>query len=116
VFNNCEIFRDFTYIDDIVAGTVSVVGSPETKNDSWDPEVSQAFSSYCPYRILNIGNDKPTKLMGFIKAIEAVSDIKEEIIFKPVRSGDVVGTAVRITKLHTEPKTDINKGMRNFVD
>ncbi len=120
VFNNGEMFRDFTYIDDIVTGVVDVIDNPATKNENWNPEIPAASTSYCPYRILNIGNDKPTKLMDFIKAIETASGKQAKINYKPMQPGDVVGTAASITKLNAingfEPKTDINTGMQNFVD
>ena len=119
VFNNGEMFRDFTYIDDIVTGIIDVIDNPATKNANWNPETPQASSSYCPYRILNIGNDEPTKLMDFVKAIEKASDRKAKITFRPMQSGDVVGTAASIAKLNSingfEPKTDINTGIQNFV-
>lgn len=120
VFNNGEMFRDFTYIDDIVTGIIDVIDNPATKNESWDPEEPEASTSYCAYRILNIGNDKPTKLMDFISAIEEASGIKAKIDFKPMQPGDVVGTAANIEKLRSvnnfEPKTNINEGIQSFVD
>jgi UDP-glucuronate 4-epimerase len=120
VFNNGEMFRDFTYIDDIVTGIIDVIDNPATKNENWNPEKPEASTSYCAYRILNIGNDKPTKLMDFIKAIEKASGKKAKIDFKPMQPGDVVGTAASIIKLNAingfEPKTDINEGIQNFVD
>jgi UDP-glucuronate 4-epimerase len=120
VFNNGEMFRDFTYIDDIVTGIIDVIDNPATKNENWNPEKPEASTSYCAYRILNIGNDKPTKLMDFIKAIEIASGKKAKIDFKPMQPGDVVGTAASIIKLKAingfEPKTDINYGIQNFVD
>jgi UDP-glucuronate 4-epimerase len=119
VFNNGEMFRDFTYIDDIVTGIIDVIDNPATKNENWNPEKPEASTSYCAYRILNIGNDKPTKLMDFIKAIEKASGKKAKIDFKPMQLGDVVGTAASIIKLNAingfEPKTDINEGIQNFV-
>lgn len=119
VFNNGEMFRDFTYIDDIVTGIIDVIDKPATKNENWNPESPEASTSYCAYRILNIGNDKPTKLMDFIKAIETASGNKAKIDFKPMQPGDVVGTAASIIKLKAinsfEPKTDINDGIQNFV-
>tara|TARA_B110000196_G_C21094198_1_gene639148 strand:+ start:305 stop:1312 length:1008 start_codon:yes stop_codon:yes gene_type:complete len=120
VFNNGEMFRDFTYIDDIVTGIIDVIDNPATKNESWNPEQPEASTSYCAYRILNIGNDKPTKLMEFINAIEEASGKKAKIDFKPMQAGDVVGTAASIVKLNAingfEPKTDISEGIKNFVN
>jgi len=120
VFNNGEMFRDFTYINDIVSGIIDVVDNPAKKNRNWDPVNPEASTSYCPYRILNIGNDKPTKLMDFIRAIEQASGKAAKIKFKPMQPGDVVGTAASITKLQAingfEAKTGINEGVQNFVD
>lgn len=120
VFNNGEMFRDFTYIDDIVTGIIDVIDNPATKNESWNPEAPDASTSYCASRILNIGNDKPTKLMDFIQAIEEASGKKAKMKFKPMQPGDVVGTAASIVKLNAingfEPKTNINEGIQNFVD
>lgn len=120
VFNNGEMFRDFTYIDDIVIGIIDVIDKPATKNEAWNPENPEASTSYCAYRILNIGNDKPTKLMDFINAIEKASGKKARINYKPMQPGDVVGTAASIVKLNTingfEPKTDIGEGIQNFVN
>lgn len=120
VFNNGEMFRDFTYIDDIVTGIVDVIDNPAEKNKSWNPEEPEASTSYCAYRILNIGNDKPTKLMDFINAIEGASGKKAKINFKPMQPGDVVGTAASIVKLNAingfEPKTNIGEGIQYFVD
>ena len=120
VFNNGEMFRDFTYIDDIVSGIMDVIDNPAKKNKNWDPVNPQASSSYCAYQILNIGNDKPIKLMDFIRAIEQAAGKTAKINFKPMQPGDVVGTAASITKLNAingfEPKTDINVGIQNFVD
>jgi UDP-glucuronate 4-epimerase len=119
VFNNGEMFRDFTYIDDIVTGIIDVIDNPAKKNKNWNPEKPEASTSYCAYRILNIGNDKPIKLMDFIKAIEKASGKKAKIDFKPMQPGDVVGTAASIIKMNAingfEPKTDINEGIQNFV-
>jgi UDP-glucuronate 4-epimerase len=120
VFNNGEMFRDFTYIDDIVTGIIDVIDSPAVANDQWSPENPQASTSYCAYRILNIGNDEPTKLMDFIQSIEKAADAKADINFKPMQPGDVVGTAASIDKLNAingfKPKTDIHTGIQNFVD
>jgi len=119
VFNNGEMFRDFTYIDDIVRGVVDVIDRPATANVNWNSKKPQASTSYCAYRILNIGNDKPTKLMDFIRSIEGAAGKKAKISFQPMQPGDVVGTAASIEKLNEingfEPRTDIKQGVENFV-
>ena len=120
VFNNGEMFRDFTYIDDIVRGIVDVVDRPAVADLNWCAKKPQASTSYCAYRILNIGNDRPTKLMDFIRAIERSAGRQAKIRFKPMQPGDVVGTAASIDKLNAingfKPKTNINQGVENFVN
>ena len=71
VFNNGDMLRDFTYIDDIVEGVIRVLDRPATPNPDWDPEHPDPSSSSAPYRIYNIGNSRPVRLMDFIQAIES---------------------------------------------
>jgi UDP-glucuronate 4-epimerase len=120
VFNNGEMFRDFTYIDDIVQGTIDTIDNPAVPNNDWVAENPVPSSSYCSYRIYNIGNDKPTKLLDFIGAIEKSTGIVADKNFKPMQPGDVVGTAASIDKLYKlngfKPTTNINDGIQKFVD
>jgi UDP-glucuronate 4-epimerase len=120
VFNNGEMFRDFTYIDDIVQGTMDVIDNPAEANPDWNAEQPESSSSYCSYRIYNIGNDKPTKLLDFISSIEKATGKVANKIFKPMQPGYVVGTAANIEKLRAvngfNPTVGIEQGMQNFVD
>ena len=70
VFNHGEMLRDFTYIDDIVGGIIRVIDNPAESNTLWDPKKPDPASSSAPYKIYNIGNNSPVKLMDFIEAIE----------------------------------------------
>lgn len=120
VFNNGEMFRDFTYIDDIVQGTIDVIDNPAEANPNWRAESPVPSSSYCAYRVYNIGNDQPAKLLDFIGAIEKATGIKADMNMKPMQPGDVMGTAANISKLNTvngfQPATDIETGIQKFVD
>lgn len=120
VFNNGEMFRDFTYIDDIVQGTMDVIDNPAQPNSDWNAGQPVSSSSYCAYRVFNIGNDKPTKLLDFIGAIEKATGKTADKSFKPMQPGDVVGTAANIDKLNSvngfKPTTGIEQGIQNFVD
>jgi UDP-glucuronate 4-epimerase len=120
VFNNGEMFRDFTYIDDIVQGTIDIIDNAAQPDENWKAEQPLSSSSYCAYRIYNIGNDKPIKLLDFISAIETVTGRIADKNFKPMQPGDVMGTAASIEKLRTvngfNPTTGIEQGMLNFVD
>lgn len=117
VFNNGEMERDFTYIDDIVEGIVriqDVVPSVDTSNNLLSPS-----SSTAPYRIYNIGNNNSVKLGDFIAAIESACGKKAEKIMLPMQAGDVKRTYADIDQLTDaisyQPQMDINKGIRKFV-
>tara|TARA_X000000950_G_scaffold273006_1_gene356297 strand:+ start:10593 stop:11627 length:1035 start_codon:yes stop_codon:yes gene_type:complete len=116
VFNNGNMLRDFTYIDDIVQGIVKVIENPaKTPKES-----TQINSTKAPYKIYNIGNNNPVKLMDFIYAIEKSLDKKFEINFMPIQPGDVPKTYANVDLLANElgyrPATPIQVGIDNFVN
>ena len=109
VFNNGDMKRDFTYIDDIVSGVVAVLKTPPSKNEE-----------SIPHRVLNIGNNNAENLMDFIATIEKALGKKAEIDFQPIQPGDVKQTYADIdetTRLTGyKPTTSIDKGIPKFVD
>ena len=114
IYNNGNMKRDFTYIDDIIDGMLSVLDKPP-KSNQFDLTLSDA-----PFRVLNIGNNKPISLEEFIECIEkALSKkaIKNEL---PMQPGDVPVTYANIDEINKEfgfnPKTNINHGIQKFVD
>ncbi len=120
VFNEGNMKRDFTYIDDIVEGLVRVVENPAASNPGWaglDPDPS---SSSAPYKIYNIGNNKPVQLMDFISAIEKQLGKPAEKIFMPMQAGDVPETYADVKDLIQDmdykPGTAIEDGIRKFTD
>jgi UDP-glucuronate 4-epimerase len=119
VFNNGEMQRDFTYIDDIVGGIIKVIDNPATPNKSWDANHPDASSSSAPYKIYNIGNNAPVKLMDFINAIEKEIGIKAKKNLLPLQAGDVPSTYANvddlIQDLHYQPQTSIEQGIHNFI-
>jgi UDP-glucuronate 4-epimerase len=120
VFNNGEMERDFTYVDDIVDGVVRVVKNPATGNEHWDGVEPDPSTSKAPYQLFNIGNSKPVKLTAFIEAIENKLKMKAEKIMMPLQMGDVLKTYADIStlksKLGYNPATSIQEGVNNFVD
>lgn len=120
VFNNGEMMRDFTYIDDIVDGIVRVINNPATPNADWDGADPDASTSLAPYRVYNIGNSKPVKLTDFIEAIEKKLNKKAEKIMMPMQPGDVHKTYADVTDLKANlgynPSTSIETGVNNFID
>lgn len=117
VFNNGEMLRDFTYIDDIVEGVIRVIDNPPKANPKWDHETS---SSSAPYKIYNIGNNNPVKLMDFITAIENKLGKTIEKNMLPIQAGDVPATYADVNDLVKDlgykPATPIQEGVNKFID
>jgi UDP-glucuronate 4-epimerase len=118
VFNNGEMKRDFTYVDDIVSGLIRVLDQPPmiASNELADPSVSKT----APYKIYNIGNSSPVRLMDFIDAIETKLGIKAQKELLPMQPGDVPMTWADTTDMHTNldycPNTPIVTGVNNFIN
>ncbi len=92
VFNNGDMLRDFTYIDDIVEGVVRIIDVIPEGNPDWDEKNPDPASSPAPYRIYNIGNQQPTKLMDYIACIEKAIGREAKKEFLPMQQGDVYQT------------------------
>ena len=92
VFNNGEMQRDFTYIDDIVEGVVRVMNNIPTPDPEWSGKNPVPSRSCVPYRIYNIGNNEPVALMDFVRAIEEALGKKAKIDYLPMQAGDVPAT------------------------
>jgi UDP-glucuronate 4-epimerase len=120
LFNNGELMRDFTYIDDIVNGIVALLemvpeGDPRFDASDPDPSISSA-----PYRLFNIGNNRPVKLMEFVNTLEDVIGIEAKKTFKAMQAGDVYTTYADIKGLSDlvgfKPQTLLRDGLKKFVD
>jgi UDP-glucuronate 4-epimerase len=120
VYNNGEMRRDFTYIDDIVEGVVRVMEKTPEPNPGWSGKDPDPATSPTPYKIYNIGNNSPVELMDFIKAIEEKLGKEAEKNFMPMQPGDVPATWADVQPLIDElgytPKTDIKEGVSEFID
>lgn len=120
VFNNGDMLRDFTYIDDIVEGVVRVIENPAKKDESWNGKTGQVSTSSAPYKVYNIGNNNPVKLMDFIEAIENRLNKKIEKNMMPIQAGDVPATYADVEDLVEDlgykPATSIQDGVDKFVD
>jgi len=120
VFNNGDMLRDFTYIDDIVEGVVRVIDNPAKKDPNWNGKEGKVSSSSAPYKIYNIGNNNPVKLMDFITAIENKLGKTIQKNMLPIQPGDVPATYADVTDLvedlNYQPATPIQQGIDNFVD
>jgi UDP-glucuronate 4-epimerase len=119
VFNNGNMQRDFTYIDDIVEGIIRVMDKPATPNPDWDAKSPDSGTSSAPYRLYNIGNNNPVALMDFIGAIEKALGKTAEKELLPMQPGDVAATYADIDALveavDYHPRTPVEEGINNFV-
>lgn len=120
VFNNGDMLRDFTYIDDIVEGVLRVIDHVPAGNPVWCAETPDPSTSTAPYKIYNIGNSQPVKLMDFIQAIEDAIGRPAEKIFLPMQPGDVYQTNADTTSLQQElgfkPDKPIKEGVKETMD
>jgi UDP-glucuronate 4-epimerase len=119
VFNHGDMQRDFTYIDDIVEGVVRVIDKPASPDKTWTGKAPNPGSSSAPYKVYNIGNNNPVRLMDFIKAIEIALDRTIEKEFMPLQAGDVPATYADVTDLvedmNYQPATPVQSGIDRFV-
>ncbi|MCO5238537.1 MAG: NAD-dependent epimerase [Chitinophagaceae bacterium] len=120
VFNNGNMVRDFTYVDDIVEGVVRVIDNPPAGNSSWDTSHPDPSSSVAPYKVYNIGNNNPVRLLNFIEAIEENIGKKAEKQLMPMQPGDVAATCADVQdlvkNLQYRPDTKVEVGIKRFVD
>jgi UDP-glucuronate 4-epimerase len=119
VFNYGHHARDFTYIDDVVEGVVRTVDTIATRDPNWRPEGPDPATSSAPYRLYNIGNHSPVKLLDYIAVIEDAVGRKAELEMLPAQPGDVEETYADVEALKDavgfEPSTPIEVGVKRFV-
>jgi len=120
VFNRGDMVRDFTYIDDIVEGVIRVIDHPAQPNPDWSGDAPDPASSKAPYRVYNIGNNNPVKLMDYIHALETALGKKAVMDLLPMQPGDVpstyADTAVLDQAVGFKPATPVAVGIQRFAD
>jgi UDP-glucuronate 4-epimerase len=119
VYNHGQMIRDFTFVDDIAEGVVRVLDRPATADPAFDAAQPDPARSNAPYRVFNIGNSDPVKLMAFIEAIEAAVGKTAIKNFMPLQDGDVPATFADVSELSAwtgfKPATPITDGVGRFV-
>lgn len=120
VYNNGELSRDFTYIDDIVEGVLRIQDVIPEANSDWTVEEGSPATSSAPYRVYNIGHGSPVKLMDFITALESALGVEAKKNFMPMQPGDVYATYADTQDLFTaidyQPQVKVTEGVQAFVD
>ena len=120
VFNRGEMVRDFTYVDDIVEGVARVIDRPAQADPAWSARAPSPSSSNAPYRIYNIGNSQPVKLMRYIEVLEQCLGRKAKLDLLPLQAGDVPETIADVSRLEAavgfRPSTPVEVGIGRFVE
>ncbi len=119
VFNFGNHRRDFTYVDDIAGGVVAALDHVAAPNPSWDGNGPDPATSRAPYRLYNIGNNRPVELMRYIEVLEACLGRKAEKNLLPLQAGDVPDTWADAEDLVRDvgyrPSTPVEEGVAKFV-
>jgi UDP-glucuronate 4-epimerase len=120
VYNQGEMFRDFSYIDDIAEGIILALNHPPGPSPDFDPFNPDPSCSSAPYKIYNLGNNRSESLNDFIGVLEEVLGKKAVKKYLPVQDGDVLATEAdiedSIRDLKWRPKTNIREGLKCFAE
>jgi len=119
LFNEGRMLRDFTYIDDIVDGVIATLDRPATPADAFDRAAPRADQSWAPYRLFNIGGDKPQPLEALIGGLERAIGRPAQRVLLPMQAGDVTATHADAQALQTwtgqHPHIELEDGLQRFV-
>jgi UDP-glucuronate 4-epimerase len=120
VFNNGQMRRDFTFIDDIATGVICTADNVPTGNKAWSGDRPDPATSRAPYRVYNIGNNQPVELMHMIQTLEQTLGVEAKKNFLPMQDGDVPATYADVDDLIRDvgfrPSTPIETGIQRFVN
>ncbi|MBM3346942.1 MAG: NAD-dependent epimerase [Betaproteobacteria bacterium] len=116
VFNNGDMVRDFTYVDDIVEGVVRAIDRPPAAGGV----ITSPATSQAPFRLFNIGNNSPVQLLRYIEVLEQCLGRKAQLDMKPMQTGDVRATVADVSALERatgfRPATSVETGVARFVE
>ncbi|MDU5191043.1 MAG: NAD-dependent epimerase/dehydratase family protein, partial [Mixta calida] len=120
VYNNGEMRRDFTYIDDITESIFRLQDVIPQKDENWTVETGSPATSSAPYRVYNIGNSQPVTLMAYIEALEKALGMQARKNMLPMQPGDVLETSADTQALFDvigfKPQTGVEEGIKRFVE
>jgi UDP-glucuronate 4-epimerase len=120
VFNHGQMSRDFTYVDDIVEGFARLIDRPAEADPAWTGDAPDPATAAVPYRIYNLGNQQPVRLLDMVAALERCLGRKAEMRMHPMQPGDVPSTFADVSDLARDtgfrPDTSIEEGVRRFVE
>ena len=120
VFNFGKMHRDFTYIDDIVEAMIRVIDTPPDSLPEDSKEWEGSTGMVAPYRIYNIGNNRPVPLMDYVQALEQALGSEANLDLLPMQPGDVLATEADVSRLVADfgyrPKVQVGEGITRFVE
>lgn len=119
IFNQGDMYRDFTYIDDIIESVFRVMNQPAESNKMYSTSAPDSATSAAPYRIYNIGNHKPVKLLDFISILEKELGVEAKKNYLPMQPGEVHTTYADVSalqeKINFVPQTELAEGVRRLI-
>ena len=119
VYNRGQMIRDFTYVDDVVEGVVRILDVIPAPNPDWKSDRPDPATSNAPYRIYNIGNNRPVELLSYIAVLEKCLGKKAQLNLLPMQPGDVPSTMADVSDLEGatgfRPQTTVEDGIAKFV-
>ena len=119
LYNQGNMIRDFTYIEDIVEGVCRIIKKIPDPNSNWSGSDPDPASSTAPYRLYNIGSNRPTPLMDYVKEIEKNLGVKAKLNLMPMQGGDVKKSHADVDDLVKDfeysPKWNIQNGIKSFI-
>lgn len=120
VYNHGDMVRDFTYVEDIVEGVMRTLDRVAAPNPDFSSDAPDPATSSAPYRVYNIGNNSPVRLMEYIEAAEEALGRKAQLNLMPMQPGDVGKTFADVSDLVRDvdfaPRTPVREGVRRFVE
>ena len=120
VYNGGEMWRAFTYVDDVVDGVLAVLDRPAAPNEAWSGDAPDPASSRAPFRLYNIGNDKPVRLTALIALLEKHLRMPARCRLLPMQPGDVHVTHADMEDFRRDfgfaPRVSLDEGVRRFVE
>ena len=119
VFNHGDMERDFTFVDDVVEGIVRVLDRPPAPDASWSGAQPDPATSAAPFRVYNLGNERPVHLLHLIRTLEECLGMRADLRMLPLQPGDAVATRADMDGMAQDfgfhPSTPVEEGMRRFV-
>lgn len=120
LFNGGDHTRDFTYVDDLVEGVIRASDQPAPSDALWNGDHPNPATSTGPWRIFNVGNSNPVRLLDYVAALEEALGVEAKRQLLPIQLGDVPGTfadsSALMAAVDYRPKTTVRDGVRRFVE